>query len=105
MYSFHLNNRYSVEFACIDYSEEKILNQLYHKIDFAKKILDRYYTDYTFSKSELLMAKKELIQAMSIENYNDFNDTIKMNLQFIYKLLAIVSYALYHDSNLVGSGD
>lgn len=82
MYSFSLENQFNKVFAVIEYEEEYSFQNLYEKdIFFIKTImeLDRW------------------------ENLSD-KDT-KNQLQLIYKLIAIISYALENDCSLYGSGD
>lgn len=107
MYRFHLNNEYQDAFARIEYDEEKILNSLYEKdIPFIKKLWERYYDDCVFSKEELQNAQKDLMAIIDLSKYENLDKIeIKKQLQLIYKLIAIVSYALHCDCNLVGIGD
>lgn len=91
----------------IEYSEERSLNILYHKeIPFIKKLWEKYYDDYIFSNEELKNAQKDLMQYMELEKWEHpkEKETVEQ-LQLIYKLMAIVSYALEKECALVGSGD
>lgn len=107
MYSFSLENRFNKVFAVIEYEEEYIFNLLYEKnIPFIKTILKRYYDDYTFSIEELKKAKLDLMKYMSLDRWENLTDKdTKNQLQLIYKLIAIISYALENNCSLYGSGD
>ncbi len=107
MYSFYLNNRREKGFAYIDELEEKALNKLYQKKDiaFIEQLWDRYYEDYTFEINELENARKDMMEYLSIENWNISNEEEKEQMYLIYKLVAIISYALFHKECLLGSGD
>lgn len=107
MYSFSLENQFLKVFSVIEYSEENALNSLYEKeINFVKKLVEKYYDDYTFSMEELKIAKYELMKYMELEKWeNLFDNHSKEQLNLIYKLMAIVSYALENNSSLYGSGD
>lgn len=107
MYCFHLDNKFSKVIAVIEYSEEKALNALYEKdIPFIKKLWERYYDDCIFSVAELTNAQRDLAQYMDLERWDNHQEKeTKEQLQMIYKLMAIVSYALQKDCALIGSGD
>lgn len=107
MYSFSLENGFHKAFAVIEYSEEKALNALYEKeISFIKKLWERYYEDYTFSIEELKIARNNLMKYMDLELWENLSDKErKEQINLIYKLMAIVSYALAKDCTLYGSGD
>lgn len=107
MYSFSLENQYNKAFAVIEYEEENVLNNLYEKdIPFIKTIWERYYDDYIFSIEELKIAKLDLMKYMELDSWQNLSDKVTKNqLKLIYKLIAIVSYALENNSSLYGSGD
>lgn len=106
MYSFHFENRYSKSFAWIDYSEEEALFQLYNKnIPFITTLCDRYYDDYTFCEGELKQAQKDLMMLMDFTQWGTYKEEYEEQLKLLYKLIAVVSYAIFHQCNLVGSGD
>lgn len=107
MYSFYLNNRSEKGFAYIDEFEEKALYKLYQKKDivFVKQLCNRYYEDYTFEIEELEAAQRDMMKYLSIENWNISNEEEKEQMYLMYKLVAIVSYALFHKECLLGSGD
>ena len=96
MYSFCLDNRHSKGFAYIDYSEEKAIGTLYqkHTIPFIIDLWNRYYEDHIWGLEELENAQRDM---------NSKEEREQMCL--IYKLIAIVSYAIFHQRSLVGSGD
>lgn len=107
MYSFHLDNKFSKPLAVIEYAQEKSLNALYDKeIPFIKKLLQKYYDDCIFSVQELINAQKDLMRYMDLDMWQNAQDEQKtQQLELIYKLMAIVSYALQKDCALIGSGD
>ena len=107
MYSFSLENQFNKVFAVIEYEEEYSFQNLYEKdIFFIKTIWERYYDDYIFSIEELKKAKLDLIKYMELDRWENLSDKdTKNQLQLIYKLIAIISYALENDCSLYGSGD
>lgn len=107
MYSFSLENQFNKEFAVIEYEEEYSFNNLYEKdIFFIKTIWEWYYDDYIFSIEELKKAKLDLMKYMELDRWKNLSDRdTKNQLQLIYKLIAIISYALENDCSLYGSGD
>lgn len=107
MYSFSVENEYNKAFAVIEYAEENSLNSLYEKeIPFTKKLLERYYDDCIFSIEELQIARKDLMKYMDLDSWEKPLDKhSKEQINFIYKLIAIISYALQNESALYGSGD
>lgn len=106
MYSFHLEGRQNSCIAQINYSEEEALGQLYEKkIPFVLTLFDRYYEDYRFCEGELKQAQIDLMKQMNPDLWMPATDENEKQLYLVYKLYSIVSYALYHRSNLLGSGD
>lgn len=107
MYSFYLENRRKKGFAYIDYSEEKAIDNLYQKknIPFIRQLWNKYYEDYTFGLKELEAAQKDMMAYLSTENWDISNKEEQEQMYLIYKLIAIVSYALFNKDGLVGSGD
>mgnify|MGYP000860645135 FL=1 len=107
MYSFYLNNRREKGFAYIDELEEKALYKLYQKKDiaFVKQLWSKYYEDYTFEINELEAAQRDMMKYLSIENWNISNEEEKEQMYLMYKLVTIISYALFHKECLLGSGD
>ena len=107
MYSFYLNNRREKGFAYIDELEEKALYKLYQKKDiaFVKQLWNRYYEDHTLEIEELEAARRDMMKYLSVENWDIVNEEEKEQLYLIYKLIAIVSYALFYKEFLLGSGD
>ena len=107
MYSFYLENRRKKEFAYIDYSEERAIGNLYQKknIPFIRQLWNKYYEDYTFGLKELEAAQKDMMTCLSTENWDISNKEEQEQMYLIYKLIAIVSYALFNKDCLVGSGD
>ena len=107
MYSFYLNNRREKGFAYIDELEEKALYKLYQKKDiaFVKQLWNRYYEDHTFEINELEAARRDMMKYLSVENWDTGNEEEKQQMYLIYKLIAIVSYALFYKEFLLGSGD
>lgn len=106
MYTFHLDSQYSDIFACIEYSEEQSLYLLYQQdIPFITTLFEKFYTDYTFGIGELKSAQRDLMNIMTSKQRTTHHEKDDSSLQLLYKLVAIVSYALFHDSCLVGSGD
>lgn len=107
MYSFSLENQFNKEFAVIEYEEEYSFNNLYEKdIFFIKTIWEWYYDDYIFSIEELKKAKLDLMKYMELDRWENLSDEVTKNqLKLIYKLIAIVFYALENNCSLYGSGD
>lgn len=107
MYSFYLNGRHEKGFAYIEHSEEKALYTLYQKNDipFIRLLWNRYYEDYIFEEEELEAALKDMMPYVSTENWNISNEEEREQMYLIYKLVSVVSYALFHKACLVGSGD
>ena len=107
MYSFYLNNSCKKGFAYIEHLEEKALYKLYQKKDivFVKQLWNRYYEDYTFEIEELEAAQRDMMKYLSVENWDTGNEEEKEQMYLMYKLIAIVSYALFHKEFLLGSGD
>lgn len=107
MYSFSLENKYNKVITVIEYEEEYVLSNLYEKdIPFIKTIWERYYDDYTFSIEELKNAKLDLMKYMELDSWQNLSDEVTKNqLKLIYKLIAIVFYALENNCSLYGSGD
>ena len=101
MYSFYLDNRHSKGFAYIDYSEEKAIETLYqkHNIPFIIDLWNRYYEDHIWGLEELENAQR------NITDYDTNSKEERERMYLIYKLIAIVCYAIFHQKSLVGSGD
>jgi len=107
MYSFYLDNRHSKGFAYIDYSEEKTIETLYqkHNIPFIIDLWNRYYEDHIWGLEELENAQRDMMAYMNVTDYDMNSKEERERMYLIYKLIAIVSYALFHQKSLVGSGD
>lgn len=107
MYSFYLENKSDKGFAYIDHFEEKAIYNLCQnkKISFISQLWNRYYEDYTFDLNELETAKKDMMLYLSVEEWNLKNDEDIEQLNLIYKLIAIVLYAIFNKSRLIGKGD
>ena len=54
---------------------------------------------------ELEAAHKDMMKYLSVENWDIGNEEEKEQMHLMYKLIAIVSYALFHKEFLLGSGD
>ncbi|ATA91925.1 hypothetical protein CGC56_06935 [Capnocytophaga canimorsus] len=99
MLSIHLKNTKNKGISYTTYEEETILAKLYDKteIKFIKKLWENYYNDPIFSFEELEIAYKELF-ALSVEMIA--KATTSPEIDFVYKMIAIVSYAVFHKENL-----
>lgn len=99
MLSIHLKNKQNKGIGYITYEEEIILDKLYNEtqIKFIKKLWDNYYNDPVFSFEELEVAYNELF-ALPFDMSKKALASPEIN--FVYKIIAIVSYAVYHKESL-----
>lgn len=98
MLSFYLQNS-KKNVAYITYEEENILNALYEKtqIPFIKNLWENYYNDPIFYVDELKNAYPELF---TLSTTLIKKSTASDEIDFVYKLIAIISFAMFHSENL-----
>lgn len=99
MLSIHLKNAQNKGIGYITYEEETILAKLYDETDikFIKKLWENYYNNPVFYFEELEIAYEELF-ALSLEMAQKVTASSEIN--FVYKIITIISYAVYHKENL-----
>lgn len=98
-YDFVLEKDWSKFVEAIEFSEEEALYKLSkYNSSFIQKIQTYYYANAVYGIGEMVNYRKELI--------NLFDKNLEKNEKaLLYKLIAILSYAIENNESLTGLGD
>lgn len=105
-YDIYLQDAWGEYLGAITYTEEEALWKLcrLEKSRFLDALSARFYTSYTYSLAEIKAGEEEIRQLVITHlNKEKVGDATELSL--LYKLWAILQYALAENSVIRGEGD